>query len=75
MHGEQGLAEMGWRFQVAQDVVEEVVWVGEAGVTGLVVAVVVAGAFAFLRGLRLAVVEDYDFVDAEDGAGSGDLSR
>ena len=60
-------------FQVAEDVVEEVVWVREARVAGLVVAVVVAACLLGAWGLGLAVVEDYDFVDAKDGAGAGDL--
>lgn len=58
--------------------VEEVVWVGETGVAGFVVAVVVGGSVSgpwivgFGR-VGLAVVEDDDFVDAEDGEGAGDL--
>jgi len=46
---------------------DEVVWVGVAGV-GIAIVDVWAR-------VGLAVVEDDDFVDAEDGEGAGDLAR
>lgn len=64
MHGEEGFAQVRRRFEVAEDVVEEEVWVRVGGV-----ATLLGGADG-----RLAVVEDDDFVDAEDGAGAGDLA-
>jgi uncharacterized protein YjlB len=55
-----------WRgLEVAEDVVEEEVWVRVGCVTALL-----GGADG-----GLAVVEDDDFVDAEDGAGACDLAR
>jgi hypothetical protein len=64
VHGEQGFPQVWWRFEVAEDVVEEEVWVRVGCVAALL-----WGADG-----GLAVVEDDDFVDAEDGAGAGDLA-
>ena len=36
MEGEEVFAEVGWGFEVGEEVREEVVWVGEAGVGGIV---------------------------------------
>jgi len=76
VHGEEQSAQVGRRLEIAQDVVEEVVRVVVARVAGafvfgLVVAAAVRGAA--LDGVRLPVVEDDDFVDAEDGGCAGDL--
>lgn len=85
MHGEDEFAEVGGRFKVGEDVGEEMRWVGvgrEAlgggrgaaeevvgfGYGGWVVGV---GVMAGL-GCVFVVVEDYDFVDAEDGEGAGE---
>lgn len=56
---------MGWCFEVAEDVVEEEVWVRVCRV---------AVSLGRSDGC-LAVVEDDDFVDAEDGARAGYLAR
>lgn len=66
---------MRWRLKIAEDMVQEVVWVGEPCVAGLVVAMVV-GSRLFIAGgeLRLAVVEDDNFIDTEYSAGACNLS-
>lgn len=69
-------------FHVAQQVIQKVVRIGEAGVlmvgvdllvavllVSIIVAVIIASTF-----VRLTIVEDDDFVDTEDGAGSCDLA-
>lgn len=53
--------------------VQEIIRIGEAGVAGFVIAVVVGRTVFGSRWVRLAVVEDDDLVDAEDGEGAGDL--
>lgn len=70
------------RLEVGQDVDEEAIGVGVAGV-GLLGRLVL-GVMLFLLApatmvvvllwLALSVVEDDDLVDAEDGEGSSDLS-
>lgn len=84
MNGEEVDAEVGRAFEVGEEVGEEVVWVGIAGVGvirgAFAVAIVIVGV-GVVRVLNgwvrwwdgLAVVEDDDFVDAEDGEGAGDL--
>lgn len=72
MHRKQDLAKMRRRFEEREEVDQEMRWVGEGGVTFLVVAA--AGVVVSISrsiGGRL-VIEDDDFVDAEDGEGAGD---
>lgn len=84
MEGEEVDAEVGRAFEVGEEVGEEVVGVGVAGVgvvrVALAIAIVMVGVWVVgtmsgwvRRWDGLAIVEDDDFVDAEDGEGAGDL--
>ena len=68
MQGEKVFAEVGWGFEIGEEVGEEVVWVGETGV-GVVGRLMVSwcmGRVLCFGSGRSTVVEDYDFVDAEN---------
>lgn len=62
-----------WRsFEVAEEVDEEVIWVGAACVfilRGVRLVGLRMGAFVMFLG-RMAVGEDYDFIHAEDREGA-----
>lgn len=66
VEGEEHLAHEGRDFEVAEEVLEEVAGINVAGVS-----LPVDGLGAGLDG---AVVEDHDFVDAEDSKGTGDAT-
>lgn len=59
---------MRWRLEVREQVREEVVRVGCPCVS-------IARLGLVFRSVCAAVREDYDFVDAKDGEGAGDVPR
>ena len=71
MHAEQRAAQERRRLEVAEQATEEGAGRGVAGVAAVVVAGVVGMAGTSGSGGGL-VVEDDNFVDAEDGEGAGD---
>ena len=81
MHGEQELPQVRRRLEVGQDVDEEAIRIGVARVGLLwrlmlgVLIFLLAPATIVVVSLRLAlsIVEDDDFVDTENGEGTGDL--
>jgi hypothetical protein len=67
---------VGRGFEVAEEVDEEVVWVGGACVFilgGIWLISMRLDAFVVLV-LGVAVRENYDFVDTEDGESAGDVA-
>ena len=77
MEGEEGDAQVGRTFEVGEEVGEEEVGVGVAvvGLLGVGFAIAIAILRIWVgRWSRLAVVENDDFVDAEDGKGAGNLA-
>ena len=73
MHWEQALSKVRWCFEVGKNVHQEVVRIAIAGIQiFLGVVVGVTGIFACV--LRNdAIVKDYDFINAEDSQGAGNL--
>lgn len=69
---------MGRRFEIAEEVYEEVVWVCAAGIFVLggvgLVGVGVGSIMVAFRWIRVPVGEYYDFVYAEDGEGAGNMA-
>jgi hypothetical protein len=79
MQREEMFAEMGWCLEVAEEVDEEVVWVGDASVFVPILRVMgfmlrVINAVTRLGLFCVAVREDNNFVDAKDGEGTGNLT-
>lgn len=70
---EEQFPQVRWGFEVGEQVHEEVVWVRIAriGVT-VFAAIGLVGVLGWFG--DLAVVEDDDFVDTEDGESAGDLA-
>ena len=76
MEREQVHPQVGRRFEVREQMREEVIRVRIATVAGVAVAILLvrlADAVVRGRSAALAVIEDDDFVDAENGEGAGDL--
>ena len=67
MHWKKRFPEMRRCFEVCQNMCQEVVWVGECGVTLFVV-----GSSITVGGCGSFIIEDDNFVDAEDGESASD---
>ena len=65
MHRKQALAEVRGAFKVGEDVSEEVIRVGEAGILVMIDGAILRGS-CVRRRCEVAVVEDDDLVDTED---------
>lgn len=64
MDREKRLPQMRWCLEIIQEMKEEEVWIGERCIASRL----------RVSSVCLSIIEDYDFVRAEDGTSSCDLS-